>query len=148
MRFDYAHLIVDPYGDGKEDKSYYRPILDVQLKYNNNKISTEALLDSGADYCVFEMGFGHSIGIDVESVKPEITRGINNKDTRIYFHNVTVYIRGNPIQIRCGFLRNLAVNLLGQDCIFDKYKVVFNHKEKYFELIWNSKRNQMISLYF
>jgi len=87
MRFDYTHFIIDPYGDGTEDKSYYRPILDVQLKHNDNKISTEALLDSGADYCVFEMGFGHSIGIDVESVKPEITRGINNKDTKIYFHN-------------------------------------------------------------
>jgi len=97
------------------------------------------MIDSGADYCVFNISFGDALKIDFTKIRPEIIRGVNNIPTDIYYEDVELIIRSNSIKIRCGFLKDLKINVLGQDGIFDKYKVNFFYNDKYFEMIPSSK---------
>jgi hypothetical protein len=78
MRFNYIPVEVDVYGDGSERRVVYRPIIKVEIKYNSISIPTEALVDSGADGCVFSISFGEALKIDFTKIKPEIIRGINS----------------------------------------------------------------------
>lgn len=43
-----------------------RPIVPIILKYNDMSIRFEALLDSGADMCVFPAEIGELIGIEIK----------------------------------------------------------------------------------
>jgi len=55
---------------------YLRPVIPIKLKHNNHFIWYEALVDSGADLCIFDAEIGGILGIRIEKGKKELVSGI------------------------------------------------------------------------
>jgi len=139
MVFSYSEFFIDRFNTGLFDYKVYRPLLDIVLKNGSNSIPTTALVDSGADRCTFPTTMGEAIGLDVHSVTPEVTKGINNINTNIYVHDVLIIVRNNRLHVKCGFVDELGIPLLGQEGFFDQYLIKFHHHKKQFELIPNHR---------
>ena len=97
---------------------------------------TYALVDSGADCCIFQIDQGEYIGLDVKSVNPTEMRGISNKKVLVYLHEVRMILRSNEFKIKCGFVdkNELPTPLLGRHGFFDRYSITFFEKNKYLEI--------------
>ena len=81
-----------------------RPIIPVDLRYKQNPpISYEALVDSGADICVFPAQIGELMGIVIKSGSVGQLQGVIGPAGKIYYHNIRVEIGGNGCIINAGF---------------------------------------------
>lgn len=118
-----------------KSKKLLRPIISVSLKYKQKSIHYEALIDSGADFCIFPTEIAHKLGI------------YSNEARRIYFSGAT----GEPIS---GFVGKVSLQierttlntkivfadlsdkkaLLGQYGLFDQFKVIFDLKNEEIEV--------------
>jgi len=65
MKYPYLTVLnSDPNG-----KHFRRPVVDVEIFGSNRTINTFALLDSGADNCLFHLEYAKEIGIDLDKCK-------------------------------------------------------------------------------
>ena len=55
---------------------FKRPMVDVEIFGSTTNIKTIALLDSGADYCLFNLEFAKAIGIDINKCQKGQTIGV------------------------------------------------------------------------
>lgn len=53
-----------------------RPVIPVDLSFGERAVSYEALIDSGADLCIFPAEIGELLGIQVERGRSETVAGI------------------------------------------------------------------------
>ena len=61
-------------------KAILKPIIPIKIKFKENSIKYNALIDSGADFCIFDAEVGEYLGIDIKSGKKEIVGGIVGKE--------------------------------------------------------------------
>lgn len=116
-----------------------QPTLDVVLinLKARRRISCHALVDSGADFCIFHGLFGEAIGLDVRAGKTQPFRGITSGVAKAYVHEVVLEISGVGGKIPIGFSYDLTTpfrGLLGQRGFFELFKVSFNLPRKWFQL--------------
>jgi len=114
-----------------------RPIIPVILRYKQNKpVAFEALVDSGADMCVFPAQIGELLGINIKSGIIGSLSGVIGKSGKIYYHNIIVEIGGNSTQINAGFSysKKIQCGFLGQKGIFNIYIVQFQYRKAIIEL--------------
>ena len=123
MKFPYVKI----HGD-------YEPIIPLELCGNGRSISTDALVDSGADASLFHATYAEEIGIDDIKDGPQLPfYGISGAPVRGYVHDVEIEIGGNrfgPIGI--AFSRDLspdAFNILGQRDFFALFPVKFTYSK-------------------
>jgi len=112
----------------------YSPEIKVVLKYKGNIVDLYALIDSGADICIFPSEVGVYLGLNAKSVEPEKALGIGNKEIPTYIHNLRIIILGREFPIKCGFIDKLPKALLGRDGFFNRFIVKFHHSEKYMDI--------------
>ena len=93
MKFPYKRFRIDPTPALPHRKFLFRPLIPIRLSYNNKSIGYEALLDSGADFCIFDAEIGEYLQIPVVEGKPEVFGGIVGNTTTAYFHNVDICIQ-------------------------------------------------------
>ena len=43
-----------------------RPVITVEIKYKDNAVKYEVLVDSGADFCIFDEQIGKLLGINIK----------------------------------------------------------------------------------
>lgn len=116
----------------KVSQNAVRPIVDVGLSYNRGaKQNIYALIDSGADYCLFGKQIGELLGIQVRKGKYMPMTGISGKKQHGYLHKITVTIGGWDIEINAVFLSDddLPMSLLGQVGFFEKTKISFDYEK-------------------
>jgi hypothetical protein len=107
-----------------------RPIIPIIIRNPETKQSVRylALVDSGADQCVFAGEIGELIGLDVIAGKERAVSGVVAGQTRPYYmHDVEIEIGGRRSLATVGFMPDLAPNghgLLGQDGFFDLFSFV------------------------
>ena len=77
MRFKYKQIL----------RNVIRPIIPVTLKYKGKTISYEALIDSGADTCVFPAEIGELVGIDIKTGK--VYRYWSRYESKLNLHHIT-----------------------------------------------------------
>ncbi|MEO5927298.1 MAG: hypothetical protein ABIO72_01215 [Patescibacteria group bacterium] len=83
-----------------------------------------ALIDSGADTCLFDAEIGEAIGIPIEEGKIEQTKGVADQRTDVYYHDVEIEVREKRWKARVGFVRSLGIGALaGREGFFTKFKV-------------------------
>lgn len=138
----YQKIQILPQGDAPS-KTIYAPVLKTTLYHKNHErlFLIDALVDSGADFCVFPANTGKAIGLNIYEGENVITNGIGGKET-LYFHKVKVevFIKGEPwvFECRAGFstkLNTKGIGFLGRDGFFDLFKEVsFNQSTKMFRL--------------
>ena len=97
-----------------------------------------ALVDSGADLCLFHSDIGKLIGIDVESGSELAFQGVSGAKATAYLHRVRLTVRDmDSISLDVGFTNLMAVGtgLLGQQGFFEQFQISFNLNEKLFEIL-------------
>ena len=124
-------------------KTVHAPVLKTSLYHKNHErlFLIDAIVDSGADFCVFPANTGKAIGLDVYEGENIITNGIGGKET-LYFHKVKVevIVKDEPwvFECRAGFstkLNSKGIGFLGREGFFDLFQeVAFNQKVKMFRL--------------
>ncbi|MDO8728383.1 MAG: retropepsin-like aspartic protease [bacterium] len=116
-----------------------RPVIESTLKYKNNSIRYEVLIDSGADICLFDQSVGEAIGIDVKMGKVRELFGVGGKASLYYLHPVTIKVGKWEFKIEAGFMPDVSgkvmpYGIVGQKGFFENFIVKFNLSKGEIEL--------------
>ena len=118
MKFPYKRL-----SDG-----FVRPIVLIEVKYGNKFVKYHALIDSGADFCLFHPQIADVLGININDGQREEVGGITHGEIQSYYkHDVEIVIGGWPYKTQVGFMPTLSrsgFGLLGQNGFFDLFKSI------------------------
>lgn len=95
-------------------------------------------LDTGADSCVFPAAFATQLGIDLLSLKKNVTGGVGSSGNVTYYADLEITL-GRGIQFRSyvGFTDAMdrhGIGLLGQAGFFEYYNVSFFYPQKKFTI--------------
>jgi hypothetical protein len=127
MKFSYKK-----YGPG-----ILRPVIPIEIGYKNLSVPYEVLIDSGADFCIFDAQIADILGIDVETGEKNEVAGITGVNAPIYFHDIVIKVGGCPFKIRAAFLREIGkfgYGVVGQKGFFDIFIVKFDLIKEEIEL--------------
>ena len=105
-----------------------KPIIPIGLLFNGKLIRYEALIDSGADFNIFNAEIGELLGIDIRSGKKVKFSGIAGEPFEVYLHNLTIEVGGWHYKIVVGFSYGISpygFGILGQKGFFDLFRVKF-----------------------
>lgn len=112
----------------------YRPIIPIEISGSTDSVRYEVLVDSGADFCIFDAEVAEAIGIDDITTGEKFTfGGVTGKDEIGFNHTVTVTIKGCSYQTKVGFSENIrddGVGIVGQKGFFDRFAIKFDYSKK------------------
>ena len=142
LKYDYRKFASKPSEAFPRRFSFSRPVIPIQLIRGANKVRYFAIIDSGADFCVFHASIGEIIGLTIESGKSQNFCGVAGspkaKDGMLaYFHDIQIEIGGYRFDCWAGFSRgieNLPYGFLGQLGFFNLFNVHFDYKKEGIEL--------------
>ena len=108
------------------------------ITHNDRIIGYEALLDSGADFCIFHAEIGEYLGIPILNGEKESFVGIVGQQAIAYIHKVNFKIGGHQYSsIPVGFSYDVAPHgygILGHCGFFDIFRIIFDLKKEQIEL--------------
>ena len=112
-----------------------RPIVPISISYGGKTLRYAALIDSGADFCIFDAQIGDYLGIDIAAGTREKFGGVQEKGgAEAFLHHVSLSIGGATYETTVGFSRDIApygFGLLGQKGFFENFSVKFDlHREE------------------
>lgn len=112
-----------------------RSIIPVSLSNNYLSLRFEALVDSGADFCIFPTGIAKRLGINLSTTKKIYFSSATGDMVKGFINDVYLEIGGNRVKTKVVFA-DLAGNtgILGQYGFFDLFVVKFDLKKKEIEL--------------
>jgi hypothetical protein len=115
---------------------FRRAVVDVELIGPAKSISTIALVDSGADYCLFNIAYAKAIGIDLEKCQKGRTIGIEGQGKEICMTDLEIQVKNlSKVTIPVGFIdSNSVIGLIGQTGFFDLHKIKFERDHNTFEI--------------
>ncbi len=116
---------------------FIRPIIPIEIIFNQNSIKYEVLIDSGADENIFDAQIGELLGIDIIKGEKRKLSGITGVKEIYYIHPITIKVGGWKYKTKAGFLPNIAslgYGVVGQRGFFDIFVVKFNFKKGIVEL--------------
>lgn len=115
-----------------------KPIIPIQIKGRDVTLSYAALIDSGADFCIFDADIGEYLGIDIRTGKPLTFGGVQEKGgAKAFLHEIIITIGGWDYKITAGFSYDIAKHgfgILGQKGFFDLFVVKFDYQKEQVEL--------------
>lgn len=114
-----------------------RPVIPVEVIFNNLRVRYEVLVDSGADTCIFDAQIAEILGINLLNGIEEDVAGITGKKESMYIHRLKLNIGGHIIESDVGFLVNIGFfgyGVVGQKNFFDSFIVKFDKKKEEIEL--------------
>lgn len=128
MEFEYKRYLLS------NGEMIARPVIPILIRNprNNEAIEYEALVDSGADRCVFPSEIGEMIGIDIEAGEQQYVTGVVAGERRpLYMHPVEItpggYWASRILRLMAGFMPDLSDGghgLLGHHGFFDNISFV------------------------
>ena len=138
MKFDYIKFTFED-EQPLFGKYVLKPIVPIEVFYGEVSRKYLALVDSGADFCIFDAEIAESLEIDVQKGEKIPFGGIQTtgKQALAYLHEVTLGIGGNKHNARVGFSYDIAKNgygIVGQLGFFDHFKVIFDINSEQVEL--------------
>jgi len=138
LKFSYKKFPQDPNEAFPDHKQAQRPVIPITVKYKEKEIDYLALIDSGADFCIFHGEIGEYLGIDIKLGKKLEFFGVTGQKEAAYFHEITICIGGHDRKCYCGFSeldnRRLPYGILGQRGFFDVFKITMCYTKKRIEL--------------
>lgn len=138
LKFKYNKFPAKP-SEAFPQNFVFQPTLDVTLinPKNHKRICCHALVDSGADFCVFHGLIGEAMGLDIRAGKIQPFGGITSGEAKAYVHQILVEVSGFGGKIPVGFSYDLETpfrGFLGERGFFELFKVSFNFPRKWFQL--------------
>lgn len=113
-----------------------RPVIPIEIKYNNLSTPYEVLVDSGADMCIFNAQVADILGINLlKGIKIQVS-GIVGFPDNIYVHTIRIKVGGYHYKTDVGFIKmsNTSYGVVGQKGFFDIFIVKFDLVKKEIEL--------------
>ncbi len=140
MKFPYEKDVGSPTEAFPKRKTIFRPKIHIRLIDRGQFVDCLALVDSGADECIFPAELGELIGINVTKGKTQHFRGIGRGIITAYFHNVTLQVGDSTFISYVGFSDAPGVvPILGQNGFFSLFKVCFDLPKRELKVISASK---------
>lgn len=137
MKFSYLKFPLD-YESKFFGKSILRPIIPITINFHDKSIRYAALIDSGADFCIFDAEVGEYLGLVIENGIKNSFGGIQEKAGAIaYLHTISINIGGWDYTTTVGFSYDIAKHghgILGQKGFFDLFIVKFDYQRGEIEL--------------
>ena len=117
-------------------KNIFKPEIKIAVRYGDVKRKLYALVDSGADSCLFPRDVADILGIDVRNGHKIFYTGIGGSQTLFYFHEVEIFVGKYKFKTMAGFA-NAGIGtsaLLGQRGFFENFRVSFDNKNRFIEI--------------
>lgn len=144
MKFPFLKFPAPPQPAFPGKSECLRPVLPIFLFKGQKSIRTFALVDSGADNCVFPASFATQLGIALPNQNTCVFCG-TGKDPQVAFYEnigVVVWSVANKsvaftFELYAGFcstMEHTGLGLLGQDGFFSKYKVTIDQRNQCFDI--------------
>ena len=137
MKFKYHKFILSPSSDFF-GKHILKPIIPIKILKEDIILRYAALIDSGADFCIFDAGLGEYLGLNIKSGTEVQFGGIQSLGgAKAYIHMVTLEIGGHEFITEVGFSHDISKNgygILGQKGFFDKFGVKFDLEKEEIEI--------------
>ena len=114
------------------------PLVRVTLEGEKGRnVTVLSLLDSGADICVFNLGYAEVLGIDLQSCEGALVTGVGGVTYDTYKTELTVQPEGLPaVPVPVIFIDSPGVDgLLGQEGFFDAHRILFDRQQDVFEIV-------------
>ncbi len=137
FKYDYLNFPAEPSKAFPRRFSALRPVIPIWLIGGDKRIGYHAIIDSGADLCIFHAQIGELLGIAVESGKLLPFNGISGELLTAYFHDIKIEVGGYEFDCYAGFSRdidNMPYGLLGQLGFFNLFDVLFDYNKGRIEL--------------
>lgn len=137
FKLDYRKFPAQPTEPFPRRTSVSRPVVPIALINGSQRVRYLALIDSGADYCIFHAEIGEQIGLVIESGKRLPFFGSSGQEQSAFFHEIKLEIGGHEVTCFAGFsheLQSLPYGILGQVGFFDSFKITFDHTRERIEL--------------
>ena len=114
----------------------FKPLITVVLRKNEKKRKLFALVDSGADACLFPPDVAEILEIDIKKGERADFVGIGSTKTTFYFHEVEILLGEYQVKTKVGFSTSAigVGGVLGQQGFFEHFLVSFDHKNRYVEI--------------
>ena len=115
---------------------FSRPIVSVILNHQEST-TVVALVDSGADRCLFDIEVAKDIGLNIENGQVEYFGGIGGNRMKAFVYNVQLQVADieKTVEVPIGFTENLGVSgILGQEGFFDAFRIKFEKDHDTFEI--------------
>jgi hypothetical protein len=117
-----------------------RPALQLDLLNGSKRLSGFAIIDSGADHCIFPLSFATQLGLDPLAMKGSSVAGLGGVSNTLYWP-VRLEFPGTTLQldVYAGFSASMdaigaGFGLLGQCGFFDRVNVSFRHRDGVFAI--------------
>lgn len=120
-----------------------RPIIPVVLFGPKGSVIVDALIDSGADRCLFHADLGREIGLELEKGEKESFGGIEGGRIPAFLHKIQIQILGmdKEVEVLAGFAAAPGVfAILGQEGFFDAFRIKFEKDHNVVEITPAKKR--------
>ena len=144
MRFRYSILPAEPDAAFPNRRSIKRPLLPVLLEKDGKAIVGPAMIDSGADYCVFPASIGTALGIAMPNPNAYVFSRRADAPQIAYFDTVNVTIWNGdsaeqPFRFElyagfCDSLDHVGFGILGQEGLFSRFQVQLYYRQNYFDI--------------
>ncbi len=102
--------------------------LPVKLIAGQNPVEFWANLDTGASYCIFQRGYGESLGLNIERGREQWIGQVNGR-FRTYGHIVGISFLGFDFEAMVYFAEDPSINrnVLGRDGWLDRLRIAIIH---------------------
>lgn len=107
-----------------------RPVILIEIVYQNIQIPYEVLVDSGADSNIFDAQIAEILGLNLLSGKVAEVAGITGREEKYYIHHLDLKIDGHLCKnVEVGFLKQMGrfgYGVVGQNGFFNLFAVKFD----------------------
>jgi hypothetical protein len=128
MKFPYRKYPSKPVEPYPTRKNILRPVIPIRLVHEDESCGYHALVDSGADYCIFHAEIGELIGLNIKTGKKLHVSGIGGEKAGAYFHTIIMEVGGWKYKCYAGFsykIETMPYGILGQSGFFNLFIVNF-----------------------
>jgi hypothetical protein len=135
-QFNYEEHQYDISTNHHSGMSVHRPILNAVLQSGENYSEViNCLVDSGADWCMFGLDKLDALGIDKSNLNIDFSLSFAAGHP-IYFTTIQLHVYDvGSWEVDAGFcevFNHQPVAILGQIGFFDRFKVMFDHRNRIF----------------
>lgn len=150
MKLPFSFLPVSPDAAFPNRLELKRPILALFLENGDNRVIVYAVVDSGADVCVFPASVARDLKLSLQRDKASAFSGSGETTQIAYFEQIQATILPmesaeigadqEPISFPlyagfCETLEHVGMGLLGQEGFFSRFKVSFYNSQNFFEIV-------------
>jgi hypothetical protein len=113
-----------------------RPIIPIFLKSEKAFIIYRALIDSGADNCIFGIGLAELLEIELSPENAVSFIGVNGEETKGYRSEVEIRVGSKSYSLEVIFaeINDFGHGILGQRGFFDQFDVKMSYRKKQIEI--------------